>query len=172
MHLYKPKPRFDSRTGKPINSVLRPAGYVCDYTGEEFDGVADYELEPLYYLKIKYNHDSEPLWYEDKERQILEKQYGVEYGDFSNFLDSTYHFMHTEGFGCADVSMQLVSEWIVAVNSDNSKHPNPLHNCRTIEQAFRVCRLRTLMRLLEEKKYTPVELGFTADTVIEEDNEA
>ena len=160
MFLYKPEPRFDPRTGKPLAPILKPSGYVCDYTGIEIHPEKDYEQMPLYNITIDYNHDSEPIWYEDKERYILEKEYGIGYGDFSNFLDSTYHFMNIGGYGSTDVSTRLVSEWVDALKGEQSK--TPLHSCHTIEQAFRVCRLRTLMRLLNEKKYTLEKLGFFA----------
>ena len=159
MYLYKNKPQFNRDTGEPINPILYKCGAICDYTGTAFD-LSDYDQKPLYHCQFEYDDDSEPLWYEDKERRILEKSYCIGYREYSQFMSSPYHFQNTEGFGSTDASRDLVAIWLDSVKYNEN---SPFHECGTIEQAFRKSRLRILMRMLDEKKYTPQDFGFLCE---------
>jgi hypothetical protein len=155
MNLYKIKPRYSIDTGKPIEPTIRVYGFVCDYNGSLID-TEDDSCKPLYWTTIKYDHSSEPLWYEDPERRILEEKYKIEYQEYAKFMESPYHFSPIECYGVSDASIELIEEWM----KNREKRGSIFHNCNTIEQAFHVARLRTLMKLLNDKMFTPLQLGF------------
>jgi len=157
MKLYKSKPRYDINTGKEISPVLTACGIICDYEGLPID-IDDGDAKPCYTISIEYDQSSEPLWYEDPERQFLENEYEVEYGEYGEFMSSPYHFGAIECHGVSDVSVYLVEEWLKERKSKKSS--SPFRDCNTIEQAFHAARLRTLMKLLKEGNYTPLQLGF------------
>ena len=154
MYLYQKKPRFDSDTGKEIEPILTRKGFISDLTGEFID-TDDYENEPLYTISFEYNNDSEPLWYETYHDLLreLKLEIDLDYGEFSGFIESPYHFANTEGYGCTDETLEIMQRWI--------KKDKEFHGCGTIEQVFQQVRLKTLKRLIKEKVYTLEELGFT-----------
>ena len=154
MNLYKFKQQFDPNTGKPSSSKRISGGHLDDYTGNLIN--SDELL--MYTVSIAYNHGAEPLWYYDKELSDLEKKYGVEYSEFSSFMNSPYTFAElSNSHGSVDRSFQLIQEWLM--NTKNGL--GPFRECGTIEDAFRVARYRTLMRILKENTYTLVQLGLT-----------
>lgn len=158
MLLYTSENRFCPRTGKKLDPVQAADGdkAICDYTGEIFD-LEDDTLTPYYNLSIEYNHDSEPSWYQD--HYDFKKLFpNIGYGDFSQFMDSPYHFMHTEEYGSADNSWFLIDEWYNARRGKDKKHR--FYECGTLEQAMQRCRLDTAIRLLKENKVTLELLGF------------
>jgi hypothetical protein len=158
MHIYKSKVRYNQNTGKPDRNFLEKSGdVICDYTGEVIAG----HDEPLWYtISINYNHSSEPMWYEEELRDELEDNYGVEYGDFSAFMESPYHFKLNGDY--TDVSLDMLKEWMNSYQQAmNGKHVgNLLYECRNIEEVFRTVRLRTLKKLLDESTFTVTDLGF------------
>lgn len=168
--VYKNKPQFDPDTGKPGTPklIVDKEIIVCDLTGNELDE-KDYEQRPLYCLTFEYDHSSEPLWYED--HYDLEKEFGFNYSEISEFFDSPYHFSNTYIYGGMDVTCYICHIWILALTG--KKLPKkafpeftPLYkefkNCNSIEQVFRVVRLNTLKRLLRknEYRYRPEVFGF------------
>lgn len=157
MHIYTDSARFCPRTGKPIDPVLLRSSqkFICDMTGVLYDTDEDDTQVRCYQISIDYNHDSEPCWYEEYHK--FEKEFGIGYGDFSTFMDSPYHFANTEAYGWADLSEQLMEEWI---NARRSKEKSRFSDCATIEQVFSTLRLEMLGKLLREKKFTLKQLGF------------
>lgn len=157
MFIYTYSARFDPLTGKPVDPVLLRSRrkFICDMTGELFDTDEDDTQMRCYEIAIKYNHDSEPCWYEEYHK--FEKEFGIGYGDFSKFMDSPYHFANTEAYGCSDLSEQLMAEWIKALRS---KKKSRFSDCHTIEQVFSTLRFEMLRKLLREKKFTLEQLGF------------
>jgi hypothetical protein len=158
MHIYSNATRFCPHTGRPLDPILLrdPRRVICDYSGQEFD-TDDDTLTPYYNLSIEYNHDSEPSWYQSHDD--FNEDFKVGYGDFSNFMSSPYHFMHSEAYGAVDYSWFLIEEWLTARRGKNKKHR--FYRCGTIEQAMKTARLDTLRKLLESKKYKLEELGFS-----------
>jgi hypothetical protein len=157
MFLYKKFKRFNPNTGQPVDPILKPSGYLSDYTGEIID-LDDDEAKPLYTLGLEYNHDSEPLWYEDY--HPLEEAFGLGYGDFSLFMKSPYHFANTDGYGCTDETLAIVKLWLKDLNAKKTRKDAQFWNCGTIEQVFSKVRVKTLTRLLKNKLYTLEDLGF------------
>ena len=159
MYLYVDEIRFSPYTGKPINPVLLRSNrkFICDLTGVLFDTDEDYELMPLYTLRLSYNHDSEPIWYE--EYYLFKEKFGIDYGEFSTFMESPFHFSNTEGYGCSDVSEQLMAEWVEARKNNTGR----FSKCATLEQVLSTLRFEMLRKLLSEKKFTLGQLGFGAD---------
>ena len=159
MKLYKSKPRYDTNTGEEISPVLSVCGAICDYDGLSID-MDNTERRPCYTISTAYDHSSEPLWYEDEERQILENKYGVGYEQYAKFMSSPYHFGAIECYGVSDASVYLIRDWMTAIKSTSAKKSKTIFdNCGTIEQAFHVARLRTLMKVLSAGAYTPTQLG-------------
>jgi hypothetical protein len=160
MHLYSPsKKQFDPDTGEPIAPMMvrDRKKAICDYSGEEIDIYDNIEEIPLYSISIKYDNSCEPQWYEDMHE--LQRELGIEfdYGCFSQFMESPYHFRHTEEYGCSDVTLDMMKQWITIKKF--KKSDDPLHRCGTIGGVLMHTRLETLKRLLKEKKYTLEQLG-------------
>lgn len=157
MYLYTDSTRFDPRTGKPVDPVLIRSSrkFICDMTGILYDTDDDDTQMRCYELIVDYNHDSEPCWYEDYHK--FQKEFGIGYGDFSKFMESPFHFANTEAYGSADLSEELMAEWIKA---RRSKTKSRFSDCATIEQVLSTLRLEMLRKLLREKKFTLKELGF------------
>lgn len=160
MNLYTLQKRFDARTGKEIKSSFEIDinRAICDYTGEEIN-LENQEECSGYNFSIEYNHDSEPAWYGDYHE--FDEKYSIDYGSFSNFLDSPYHFQNLQSYGGFDVSMKLANDWIKAIKS---KKESDLKRFGTLEQVFIYFRLKTLKEILKSKKYTLPELGLEIDT--------
>lgn len=158
MYLYTTAARFSPHTGKPITPVpiKDPSKVICDCTGQFLD-FDDDVLKNNYNLSIKYNHDSEPMWYE--EYHDFEREFGIGYGDFSTFMESPYHWLHTEAYGACDATLNLADEWLKARRSKKKPHPR-FYECGTIEGVFSTVRLETLRKLLREKTFTLEQLGF------------
>jgi len=144
MLLYFKEKHFDSSTGKELEPILRPSQskFICDFSGSIIEMDND-ETKPLYSISIDYNHDSKPLWYE--EFHEFDEKYGLDYGEFSRFMSSPYHFS-IKDYGAGDDSIRII---------------RCLSPARTLEEALRDMRLQTLRELLEEKKFTKEELGFS-----------
>jgi len=157
MYLYSSSARFDPQTGKPVNPVLLRSSrkFICDYTGVLYDTHQDDTQMRCYELSINFNHGSEPTWYEGYHE--FEWEFGIGYGDFSTFMESPFHFANTEAYGSADLSEQLMTEWVKA---RRSKKKSRFSNCATIEQVLVTLRLEMLRKLLREKKFTLEQLGF------------
>jgi len=160
MYLYTDSARFDPRTGKPVAPVLlhHHNQFICDMTGVVYDTDEDAGQMRCYEISINYNHDSEPCWYE--EYHEFKKEFGIDYGDFSKFMDSPYHFANTEAYGVSDLSEQLMEEWIKA---RRSKKKTRFSDCHTVEQVFSTLRFEMLRKLLREKKFTLEQLGFVEE---------
>ena len=159
MHLYKIKPQFDPDTGEPVNPILKidEKLAICDYSGGEIDLYDIDEEKPTYNLLIKYDHSSEPNWYEEYHK--FESDFGITYESFAEFMESPYHFKHTEAYGVADLTFNLVREWISHINNGVGR----FKDCLTVEQVFTLLRLEMLKRLLIEKKYTLEQLGLEVE---------
>jgi hypothetical protein len=155
MNLYKIKPQFDPDTGEPSDPTLKVdrKRAVCDFSGEEYDIYDSDEHIPTYNISIQYNNSSEPNWYEDYHK--FEEDFGITYESFAEFMESPYHFMHTEECGVSDLTFNLVREWISHINNGVGK----FKDCLTIEQVLTLLRLKNLRNLLEKKRYTPEQLG-------------
>lgn len=160
MHLYsQSKKRFDPETGEPLppQMGIDRKKAICDYTGDEIDLWNNHEELPLYNVSIRYEHGSEPMWYEDL--HDLERELGVEfdYSSFAKFMESPYHFRNTEAYGTDDTSDAMMMDWATARNQIASRHM--FRNCKTLGDILTVARISTLRYLLKEKKYTPEQLG-------------
>ena len=162
MKLYTIKPQFDPDTGQPTEPAFQENKRlaVCDYTGQEVDLYNDDTKKPQYYISIRYDHSSEPIWEMELEDLRRFKEFGIsdDYGEFGEFINSPYHF-YTDDYGSIDASFDMIKEWMI----DMTKKEGRFSECRTIEHVMRVARLYTLVRLLKEKKYTPKQLGFFTD---------
>lgn len=166
MYFYTDAARFDPRTGKPVDPVLIRSSrkFICDMTGKLYDTDEDDGQMRCYEISLTYNHDSEPCWYEEYHK--FEKEFGLDYGEFSTFMDSPFHFANTEDYGCADLSEQLMTEWVKARQPRcvKPREPQPkvrFSECATIEQVLAELRFEMLRKLLREKKFTLEQLGFT-----------
>lgn len=157
MNIYTESERFCPHTGKPISPVLAvdSSKFICDYSGELYDMDQDDCQMRVYELRIDYNNDSEPVWYEDYHK--FEDEFGIDYSDFSKFMDSPFHFANTESYGAADLSETLFAEWIEARKNKKGR----FSQCATIEQVLTELRLTNLRKLLQEKKFTLEQLGFS-----------
>jgi len=160
MHLYsRTKKQFDPNTGEPLAPIMaRDRKHaICDYSGEEIDLYDNDEEIPWYVISMRYDHGCEPQWYEDMHE--LQRELGIEfdYSSFSEFMESPYHFRHTEPYGCSDVTLDIMKEWVATKTLEKSD--NPLHRDGTIGAVLMDIRLETLKRLLKEKKYTLEQLG-------------
>lgn len=163
MNLYKVKKQFDPDTGKPTDPTLTKCKNkaICDWSGSELD-FGNCEEEVTYTLSIQYNHGSEPNWYENHHK--FEADFGITYSSFAEFMESPYHFGNIEEYGCEDVSQLIAAAWLDA--REGVKGPKTIPELKeygTIEGALSFFRLRTLRRLLTEKKYTPEQLGLEID---------
>ncbi len=148
MIIYSEEKRFSPKTGKELGSDYGESGLICDYTGKVIDQ-DNYEDRPMYGIKIQYNSDCEEVYYYDKEKEYFDK-IGVNY---YSLFGSEYHFL--VGSDGQDYSSNLLDEW----SRDFKKKDSVFFECLTIEEALRRARVRTVKKLLEEKKYTVEELG-------------
>ena len=164
MHLYKIKPQFDPDTGSPSDPILKVDNKraICDFSGVEYDIYDSDEHIPTYNISIHYSHSSEPNWYEEYHK--FETDFGVTYETFAELMESPYHFMHTEEYGCADYTEIIAAMWLDA--RGDIKGPKVMREFKqygTIEQMFLHFRLKNLRKLLTEKRYTPQQLGLEVD---------
>ncbi len=157
MNIYTESKRFCPHTGKPTSPIFTVdnAKFICDYSGELLDADHDDGQMRVYTLRIRYNNGSEPVWYEEYHK--FEREFGLDYGDFSKFMDSPFHFTNTESYGASNLSEKLVQEWVEA----RSKRTGRFSKCASIEQVLTELRFETLRRLLQEKKFTLEQLGFS-----------
>lgn len=165
MFLYKKKKFFDPETGKEVEPVLKRSGYLSDLTGKPIDLDND-EEKPLYTLSFDYDHGSEPLWYEDFYdllRELKLSEENMEYSDFSQFMESPYHFTNVEGYGCTDETESIMDQWITDRKKKGVRGDVEFRGCGTIEQVLSKIRVKTLRRLIEEKVYTLEQLGFVQE---------
>jgi len=154
MKLYTTRKVFDRFTGKPNGEDFAPTGkYICDYTGVVIDGDENPECEPMYKLKVSYNNDSEEVYYYDEVKEEFEEM-GIDYG---TMLSEPYTFAVNEDY--TDVSIGLVQEWM----AERAEKKSVFYKCATIEQAMRIARVRTVLRLLKEKIFTAAELGLVEE---------
>ena len=148
MYLYKIEKRYSHLTGKEIlPEITRTPNIICDYTGELImDGEQD---SPLYALKVDYDSGSEEIYYYDDDKEYF-KKLNIDYD--SIFRLQSHFKMGDDG---EDESVSLVKEWITNMEED----VGIFKNCATIEEAMRIARVRTIKRLLNDKTYTPEQLG-------------
>jgi hypothetical protein len=152
MKLYKLEDRFDTKTGKLKDPIMVWTGnYLCDYDGSLID-TDDPEFKPQYTLTANYCHDSEEVYYYDAAKEWFEK-HKIEY---ANLFNDPFIFSKILSDGI-DCSFTLVKEWMDNFNNETS----PLFLCSSIEEAMRISRVRTVQKILKEKKYTAQELGLT-----------
>jgi hypothetical protein len=164
MYLYSKIPQFDRNTGKEIEPILKKSGYICDASGLVIDWPNNDAEMLVYTLSIAFDHGSEPAWYEDYYK--LKKELHISYGDFSQFMESPFHFKNTEAYGQADVTLNLMAMWIKDVKAAAKKKSYEgfkLSRCGTIEQVLSQVRQETLSKLLKNKEYTLEQLGFIQD---------
>lgn len=155
MHIFKSEPCFNRRTGKKEGTELQEtSNRICDYTGEiildEFG-----EETPMYTLLPYYNNDAEEVWYEDSGRRTLEKKYNFDYGDL---FKTPFVFKVYPGRDFEDASVDLVTEWLA---HREAKKDYYFAECRSVEEAMRLSRVRVVKRLLESGKQTIASLGLT-----------
>jgi hypothetical protein len=157
MKIYTESNRFCPHTGKPMSPTVAvdTGKFICDYSGELYDMDQDDGQMRAYLLCIEYNDDSEPVWYEEYHK--FKEEFGIDYGDFSKFMDSSFHFANTKSYGAADLSEKLVQEWVKARKTKKGR----FSQCATIEQVLTELRFGTLRKLLLEKKFTLEQLGLT-----------
>jgi hypothetical protein len=149
MMLYQLEPRFNQRTGKPIEPVLTKTGVlICDYTGDLIT-TDDNDYYPQYELKADYDSRCEEVYYYDDARDFFESR-SIEYGKL--FVDP---FVFSVNVDYTDKSVQLVQEWMLNINANSGV----FCECKSIEHAMRIARVRTVKRLLSMDTYTIQQLG-------------
>jgi hypothetical protein len=150
MNLFTVEKRFHPKTGKPVgDEFVESENLICDFTGELID-CEDYQNRPLYSVHFDYNHDCEEVYYYDDDKEYFE-QLDVEYSNL--FENKPYHFLPDNDGG--DASWNLMFEWWNCLKSKKGD----LADCKTIEDAMRKARVRTIKKLLKSKKYTIEEFG-------------
>jgi hypothetical protein len=153
MILHKQVKQFDKRTGKEIESEWVPTRtYICDYSGAECDADENYEVQPMYTFKADYYDGLEQAWYYDYDNIEYFRKLNVEYG---SIFDVEYMFMPDVNGSQYDASFWLNQEWMDGVDVKG----HTFYECATLEEAMRRARVRTIRRLLDEKAYTPQQLG-------------
>lgn len=147
MYSYKTIPKFDPYTGKPAHPTFTRGSKICDYSGN----VIDEEILPgiEYEIKIEYISGCEEPWYYDDDREEFETL-GIEY---DSIFSSPYHFeSNREG---QDYSSNLLDEW----NKNFDNKDSIFYHCTNLDLALRICRIRTIKKLLKENKFSIEELG-------------
>jgi hypothetical protein len=150
MKLYKPSKRFNPRTGKETEPEFSPCGsWICDYSGEEID-LDDLQYRPMYELQPDYYDGLEQAYYYDDEKEFFEEKLNI---DYSSLFEEPFVFKVQEDF--TDNSFFLVKEWM----ENRTVKGHIFYDCRTIEEAMRKARVRTVKRLITEELYTNEQLG-------------
>ncbi len=150
MNIYKQVNRYNVNTGEVDGTWGKVDHQVCDYSGTVISN--DLEFRPLYTLQFKYDTSCEPTWDDDSaEKQWFTKNlkdhYNA-YGQYGEFLESEYHFW-TDGSG-QDQSTNFLDEW----HKGFGKSASIFYRCLSLDAACRMIRMRTIKKLVAEKKYT------------------
>lgn len=162
MKIYTLAKRFDSRTGKEIEpELIETSKLICDFTGVVWDWNKQYDLKPLYTVSIEYDHGCEPEWYYDDGKAInnllkyikIENKLDDDYQIKAKLFEGEYHFFGN-GSG-ADNLGPLMKEWITNIQ----KKKGPFKDCAHFAHVLRTARMKVVLDILKEKKFTLQELG-------------
>ena len=157
MKLYILEKRFHPKTGKELDpQPVESKNFLCDFTGGIID-CEKYENRPLYEIKIDYNHDCEEIYYYDEAKDWFRKQ---RIG-YASIFESPFHFKPAGGRNNTDASVSLMAMWVRNCGSARTNHW--LAGASTIEEAMRRSRVRLVKQFIEEKRFTPDELGLEGD---------
>lgn len=148
MKLYTSQAKYNVRTGKFIENIfVESEDILCDYTGEKIAS-DDIEKRPLYEIVVEQIGGAEESYYYDDEKLWFEEQ-NINY---HSLWTNPFHFIATDSY---DGSIDFIKEW----HDNVSVHGGIFKDTRTLDEALRKCRVRTIKKLLQSNMYTPGELG-------------
>lgn len=147
MFLFKTIKLFNKYTGnKEGHQHVETNQILDDFTGEILTKNIH---QNLYSISFNFNHDSEPVYYYDEEKEFFE-DLGVDYG---GFVSNPYHVFWATGQSFDNSMAHLYKIF------ENKKN---LEKYSGIYDIYRVARINTIKKLLKENKLKPEQLpGFS-----------
>lgn len=161
MNIYKLKPTYSRDTGELEGQMVFPDKILCDYTGNEINK-DDCDFKPTYKISFIYNNDSEEDWFYDDVEKIIkllssfpnEKDFNFDHNIRAVLALDKFHYSIING-DYVDASVLLAKDWIEGINIKD----NMFFNCHSFAEAARIQRRKLVLGFLENKTYSPLELG-------------